>query len=415
MTSSQKTRSIPVKPIPDVFNGRHQDLYELRCSSLDGLPPHARATAVYETFKILRKERPWASLLVRVYGPGAWYFRELQQHFLDCRLPICLVQAGSESSRIKYYEPPHLLPTRPKKPEFDTPLFDENEVAASELKKLRFLRPLARMEFATTSQIASMAGFGETQTLKTLHQLEKDGFIKLHKHGIEGKVEYAVWEIAQRGILHTNWSWNIPRGVKFSHTREEQRYSGFHHHNGSRTFPERLRKAYGDDFEIWQAWTEFPISGARSYPDTLVWGSYQGIETIVWLEFETAHKSKEEAVADILERFRRAQNAALTQDVQLIFVVITKLWLIEKLQELGLFSIHANTALIIEYSENPDCLAAPLFGDFNSVIRSCNFKRILNLSRILQIDPDYLLPKLRAEILDAMCSESWSINGLSIK
>ncbi len=404
-------RIIPVKSIPQEVNGRYRDLYEYHCSSLDGLPPHARAEAIFETFELLRKSHPWASLLVTVDGPGRWYFKDLQRYFSDRKLPICLIEGGRESSHNKFFVAPVLLPTKPRRPDFIPRIFNEEKITKGELSKLRILRPLTRMGTATTSQIASMGGFGETQTRKILKQLVRDGFVRFFEHGIEGEVNHAVWQSTRDGVLHTQWSWNIPPGTKFKKVREEQKYSGKEHHDVSRRFPAWLREAYGEAFEVWQAWTEFPINNEEIYPDALVWGTFWGFETLVWLEVESAKKGTMRSIADMVRRFDKAKAIALQQNVELIFVILTKLWLLNKIQELALFSIPGHVALVMEYSGNPGCLAEPIFGGFNSLISRYGYPKIVDLSKMLKNDPNYFLPKIRSEVLDAICSRRVSISN----
>jgi len=43
-------------------------------------------------------------------------------------------------------------------------------------------------------------------------------------------------------------------------------------------------------FHQWDAWTE-PSLG-RTHPDTLIMGTYKGIETLIWLEVEAGKKSE---------------------------------------------------------------------------------------------------------------------------
>jgi len=93
----------------------------------------------------------------------------------------------------------------------------------------------------------------------------------------------------------------------------------------------------------------------------------------------------------------------------LIFVILTKLWLLNKIQELALFSIPGHASLIIYYPGNPGCLAEPIFGGFNSLISKYGYPKIVNLSKILKNKPNYFLPKIRPEILDAICSRPASI------
>jgi hypothetical protein len=312
-------------------------------------------------------------------------------------------------SHSKFFEAPVLLPTKPRRPDFISKIFEEEKLTKGELSRLCILRPLTRMETATTSQIASMGGFGETQTRKILKQLAQAGFVRFFEHGIEGEVNHAVWQITRDGVLHTQWSWNIPPGTKFKKVREEQKYSGKEHHDVSRRFPAWLREAYGDAFEIWQAWTEFPVNNEEIYPDTLVWGTFSGFETLVWLEVESAKKPTMRSIADMVRRFDKAKAIALQQNVQLIFVILTKLWLLKKIQELALFSIPGHASLIMDYSGNPGCLAEPIFGGFNSLISQYGYLKIVNLSKILKNNPNHFLPKIRSDILDAICSRPASI------
>ena len=60
---------------------------------------------------------------------------------------------------------------------------------------------------------------------------------------------------------------------------------------------------------------------------------------------------------------------------------------------------------------NPGCLAEPIFGGFNSLISRYGYPKIADLSKILKNDPNYFLPKIRSEILDAICSTPVSISN----
>lgn len=79
---------------------------------------------------------------------------------------------------------------------------------------------------------------------------------------------------------------------------------------------------------------------------------FSGFETLVWLEVESAKKGTTRSIADVVRRFDKAKALALQQNVELIFVVLTKLWLLSKIQELALFSIPGHVALVMEYPGN---------------------------------------------------------------
>jgi hypothetical protein len=83
----------------------------------------------------------------------------------------------------------------------------------------------------------------------------------------------------------------------------------------------------------------------------------------------------------MVRRCDKTEAIALQQDMQLIFVILAKLWLLNKIQELALFFIPGHVALVMEYSGNLGCLAGLIFGGFNSLISMYGYPKIADLSK----------------------------------
>lgn len=96
------------------------------------------------------------------------------------------------------------------------------------------------------------------------------------------------------------------------------------------------------DFDVWDAWTE-PSLG-RAHPDTLVMGTYKGIETVIWLEVEAGKKSEKEVVDDLMGRYKQARTIAEEHKVNLIFAVLSLPWALTFIRSHGL--ITSDTAIM---------------------------------------------------------------------
>ncbi len=156
----------------------------------------------------------------------------------------------------------------------------------------------------------------------------------------------------------------------------EQKYAGWKHREKSRIFTARLRKAYAPDFEVWQSWTEPDLAG--QHPDTIVWGAYQGVETLVWLEVETGKKKRLQHAKEVEDRFRNAKVVAERHHVRLIFVFLSMPWVLQTVTAHARGTLTPDTAIIFDNWMDREHLARPIFNGANSLSSRNGYKRQRN-------------------------------------
>ena len=395
-------RNVPVIWEPTRYLSGWLDTFRYPVNSCDGLPPSARAEAILGVMKQLKKYRRYPSLWVTVDSPGKWYITELRFALLvGGRQPIAVTAAGKEPSYSRFSGSPGIYSVKPSVPEFPMSVFDEFSMPQKEKAKLQILRALARMSIAGTKEIASTAGYSHTYMRKLLPELVREGYVRYHENGVkEKRIKVPVWEIRRPGIQYAQQSWNIPDNLRFKGIRVEQKYAGQKHRKMARMWWAWLKEAYGSDYEIWQTWTEPSI--ANTHPDALAWGSYQGVETLAWLEVESGKKSGARIVKDIVDRYIQAKRFAKEHGVQMIFAILAQQWVLKFLQNKGFFLIPWNIALILENWRNAGYLSKPIFGEFNSMMRGNGYPYIKNISKIIKKDPNFLASKFSSEVLDEL-------------
>jgi len=394
-------RNVQVVWEPARWSSSWLDLFRYPVNSRDGLPPSARAEAILGVMKQLKKYRRFPSLWVTVDGPGKWYINELRHVLSDCSQPIAISAAGQELSISSFYKLPGTYPVKPSAPEFPTSVFDEFSLPRKERAKLQVLRALARMSIAGTKEIASTSGYSHTYMRKLLPELVQEGYVLYHEKGMkEKRIKSPVWQIKRTGIQYAQQSWNIPDNLSFKGIRVEQKYAGQKHRKIARMWWAWLKEAYGSDYEIWQAWPEPSIGNA--HPDALAWGSYQGIETLAWLEVESGKKSGERIVKDIMHRYDQAFTIAEMHDLQMIFVVLAQPWVLRSLQRGILFYIPRNITLIFENWRNFGYLSPPDFGDLVSMLADFGFPYIRNFSKFMKKNPNFFTPKFSSKAMDEL-------------
>jgi hypothetical protein len=139
-----------------------------------------------------------------------------------------------------------------------------------------------------------------------------------------------------------------------------------------RLFRARLEKAFVTDFQVWQSWSEPGLAYAN--PDALIWGTYRGVETLVWLEVETGKKSAQEHVKEIVYRFWQAKEITERHGVQLIFVFLAMPWVLRDVAKSASFHLTKRTAVILDNWMDYKNLAKPNFEGFNSLSYDNEFK-----------------------------------------
>lgn len=361
-----KIKNLPVEWRPLHVQNRWLDVFVYPINSGDGLPVQARAVAVARLAKQLQSVRNAPCLCIEIHGSGNWYRRELEYAVRNVNLPIAVTKAGTELRYNDFCKPPAPYPAKPAGPKFNTYVFHETQFKGRDLRKLQVLRSLARMSSAGLKEIASLIGLGTTYTSGLLRDLTQEGYISLYKNGMNGKVKNNfMWEINRSGIRQAHWSWNIPDGTRFKSVRREQKTSGSKHRKLSRLWPWWLRKAYDCYMlELWSTWVEPAFD--RTYPDALSWGTFDGQETLFWLEVDSGKRSKIKTIANFEFRYRQVVNLANQCSIQIVFVILAQPWVLKTISKGASFSPDKKVAVILENWNNKTYLGYPIFGDVTS-------------------------------------------------
>jgi len=317
-----------------------------------------------------------------VDAPGTWYTKALKDSLREQYQPIALNGIGDGLDFSDFRRMPALFPVRPAAPDFLVQSFDDSLLSRKEQSKLRILRSLARVSFTGTKEIASLSGMSHTYARKLLPELVMDRFVEYYENGLGWKPRnYPVWKIKRLGIQYVHQSWNIPANTKFRGIRSEQKYAGQKHRKIARLWRAWLIDAKGSNFEIRQAWPEPALKPA--YPDALAWGSYNGVETLAWLEIEIGKKSRRDLVKNIVSRFLLSKKFAEWFEIRIIFVVLAQPWVLRTLAKNGSFIVTENDALIFENWRNFGNLPEPIFGEFNSTSKDGTYPLMKDLSKEL--------------------------------
>lgn len=357
------------------------DLWIYRVNACDGLPPSARAKVIKGVYRQLKQYRSLPCLWVQVDSPGEWYITALDWALRGQNMMVNISPVGQELSIIGFPTVPWIggWPWLP--PQFGCSAFDEASLTKAQKAELKILRCMARMEMAGVKEIASLAGFGVTYTRKILGRLAKARLIKPFDSGSEKENKKdPLWAIRRRGLQYAHQSWNIPYKFLFRPIRVEQKYAGRKHRKICRLFRSRVEKAYGADFQVWQSWSEPALAYAN--PDAIVWGTYQGVETLIWLEVETGKKSAKEHVKQIKYRFQQAKEITERHGVQLIFVFLAMPWVLRVVAKSASFYTTKSTAIILDNWMDHQHLARPNFDGFNSLSGDNGFKLVKESNRI---------------------------------
>jgi hypothetical protein len=365
------------------------------------LPPSAWDEIIYRLMNQLKARTRFPCLWAKVDSQSKWFTTELKALLSQRSLPLLITNAGEKQDPTRllaeFLATPAMIPTKPFEPDFLAPIFPEEALNQREKAKLAILRPLARMLSAFTNEVASTSGFGLTYVRPILLELVEEGFVAPFEESITSNSrKYPSWKITRKGLRYVFTSWNIPGNVRIMSVIKEQKYSGRKHRKISRLGRARVVDAYTKDFEVWDAWTE-PSLG-NTHPDSLVLGTYKGIETLIWLEVETGKKSGKDVVQDLMGRYEQASLFAEERKINLIFAVLALPWVLKALENYGLFLIPGNVALIFDNWRHRGYLPAPIFGGLNSLRN--DYEYIKNLAQIIKKNPNQFIPKLLSELLD---------------
>lgn len=354
-------------------NGSWIDLWIYRVNACDGLPPSARAKVIKGVYRQLQRYRSLPCLWVQVDSPGDWYLTALKWALRGQKIMVNVSPVGQEFSIVGFPDVPWVIDWPWPQPQFGCSVFDEANLTKDQKAELKILRSMARLEMAGVKEIASLAGFGVTYTRKILAWLSENRLVQPFDSGSEMmNKKDPLWEIRQRGLQYVRQSWNVPYKFRFRSIRLEQKYAGRKHRRMCRLFRSRLERAYGADFQVWQSWSEPGL--AYAYPDAVIWGTYRGVETLVWLEVETGKKSAVEHVEKAVYRYWQAKEITERHGVQLIYVFLAMPWVLRAVAKSASFPLTKGTAVILDNWMDYEHLAKPNFEGFNSLSGENGFK-----------------------------------------
>lgn len=354
-------------------NGSWIDLWIYRVNACDGLPPSARAKVIKGVYRQLQRYRSLPCLWVQVDSPGDWYLTALKWALRGQKIMVNVSPVGQEFSIVGFPDVPWVIDWPWPQPQFGCSVFDEANLTKDQKAELKILRSMARLEMAGVKEIASLAGFGVTYTRKILAWLSENRLVQPFDSGSEMmNKKDPLWEIRQRGLQYVRQSWNVPYKFRFRSIRLEQKYAGRKHRRMCRLFRSRLERAYGADFQVWQSWSEPGLAYAN--PDAVIWGTYRGVETLVWLEVETGKKSAVEHVEKAVYRYWQAKEITERHGVQLIYVFLAMPWVLRAVAKSASFPLTKGTAVILDNWMDYEHLAKPNFEGFNSLSGENGFK-----------------------------------------
>jgi len=311
--------SIEVQP------GQWTDTFVYSVSYKDGLPPWDFARAIYTNILTLEKYRRGASLWVQVDSPGRWYLEQVKKELYGLPIAIAVTKKGIEPTLSDF----SLIPPRFGRPSRQAPEAPDWHPETVSDDSLHVLRVLVRIKEGYTSEIASLAGFGEWKTRERLKDLAEQGFISYNanppKDWNPKKQYYPIWQVKRKGTSLALRSWRVSSGVKFNAYKERRKNPDSRHRRTSRLFLDSMRKSWRG-VKIWTGWSEVQIPGLRTAPDALAWGHIDGYETLFWLEVEGGGTSGAKIMERSTKRFQKAILYAKENDLHLVFVLLARPW-----------------------------------------------------------------------------------------
>ncbi len=309
-----------------------------------GLPPWDYASAVRllaPTLERMRKGR--ATIWVPVESPpdpsGTWYYRSVKEHLQNMGLSIPIaVTRGREHLPVMgdFTLFPRTLPY----PAEGAPKAGDLDYGKLSTHALRCLQVLNRITVGYTAEVASLIEVSKPTARKALNELAGLGYVEelpdnwdidAHlgfKPNLESrKKDYQYWRIMRAGTSFALRSVGIPANFDFT-GRKERRIKNGRHRQVSRTWSAWLRQAW-PNVEIWGSWSEAWIPSEHSNPDGLAWGTYNGFETLFWLEVDSARSSGKDILDTAQKRLLKAIHYAEAMKIRTIFAFLGPQWTIE--------------------------------------------------------------------------------------
>ncbi len=344
---------LPVEWHPLPFGSSWVDFFRFPLSAQAGLPPASQARILRVLLARLTHFSDRFFLWVELDVPGTWYTRELYR-LTHGSNNLVITPSGVRPKPDQVLRKKYFLWSPPEK----NPLAFPNCHLPTSLdlhpSVLRVLRTLARLEQAQTLEIASLSGFSKAYTHVMLHKLEHFGYARRAKVW-----KYPGWVLTRSGLLQAHRSWNLPPRTTFRKDRQEHTRAGPRHRRVARLWRAWLEKSYQSTVEILDCWTEF---GMRpGFPDALAWGTWQGRETLFWLEVDTGHVSRQKLRSLYTTRYHRVLQHAQRAQIPTVFALLSLPWVIQTVVPI-FKNIDRSMAVIAEDWRRFGTLPIPEFG-----------------------------------------------------
>ncbi len=319
-----------------------------------GYPPAEVADTIRDAFKPIAKTWPYINLWVPVVHERPemkWFRAEIRRGLWGLGRAYAVTR-GAHISLSSFSMPPSTVyaPTPPRR-------------AATRYRpvdRMDALFAMARMRLARQDELAAVLGEEELD----IPHLFGEGFLaekrvqRAENRGRgKGVLQEDVYvEIRRKGLILVREQWGLTPG--HLPPRELTRNSGRVHLHISRMAPRIVRMNWGDRVEIYGGWSEPKLSYTLVRPDALVWGTWDGAETLFWLEVESGHRS----MKSFAERLQaKMQICAVLSHLRVVMAVLSTRWII---QAVTLLKPPPNVAVVVGRWKGRDSwlLPVPEFG-----------------------------------------------------
>ena len=358
----------------EVFPGQWTDTFVYPISYKHGLPPWDYAEAVRLLAPTLQKLRKggatlWVPVETAPDGKGLWFYRSVKESLAwDMPVPVAVTQGRATLPQIgDFTYSPRVLP-------FPAPGGSTNaetwNPGGLSVHAVICIQVLNRITVGFTAEIASLAGISKPTARQALHDLVGMGFVTringlqdidshVEKKRIQAKrpienpdtyddapgqdEKYSYWRINRSGVSFALRSIGVPAYFNFTE-RKERKIKNGKHRRISRMWSAWIRQAW-PRAEIWAAWSEAWIPSAYTNPDGLAWGTYNGFETLFWLEVDSGRDSGKHIMELTRKRFLKAVDYAEAMNIRTVFGFLGMPWTIES-AKLAFVGVPDNMAVV---------------------------------------------------------------------
>jgi len=277
------------------------------------LPPWVWLRALRRAAGVLARYRPSAALWVRLpplEATGTVWRRLLLEYANHIPVPVAFTE-GTPGPESFSFPPPRAAAPLPA---------SDASVRLVAPHPGRVLEHLARLGSAYTAEVASAALVSLTTARQRLHALRQGRWVRR----MRDDAGRPLWSPTRKGISLALRRWLVPRGTPFPFRRERSSRSSSRHRRTARLWNAWLTKA---GYSVRMGWSEVTLPGAgRFAPDALAFGSWEGRETVFWLEVESGHDATRRIARRTATRLAVAEDWASRWEAHLIFAILGRPW-----------------------------------------------------------------------------------------